>query len=313
MKYFFFLFFCFSSLFAEENIERIERIIVQKWRGGQPVSIQQVNEGLSNQNYRLVSSDRSFFVRCAPEQNSLLGTSIDNEWQVSSLTASFGLSPQVYFFDSEERVMISEWINIEDRKVNLRDSKSMQKFCALLRKLHSMSAPFPKLFSPFRCIREYARSAVESGAMLPESFEEIVFPKIEEIEAAFLGRTKLVPCHLDLYSLNVLDNGIRYYLTDWEYAAMSDPLFDLATTPSADLFSDEEMFQLLDVYLQRPSTRKERRDFYCMRILADARWALWAYIQEKISPIKAPYGDYAAQFLEQCLLRISLLSLKREL
>ncbi len=53
--------------------------------------------------------------------------------------------------------------------------------------------------------------------------------------------TEQVKKALDLYSRNVLDDGSRLYLIDWEYAAMADPLFDLATSPSADFFSDEEM------------------------------------------------------------------------
>lgn len=314
MKILFYFLSLVSSLFAESNVEKIQRVVSVKWhQNAHELSVLPVDAGLSNQNYQITIDHNRYFVRCAPAQNALLGTGIEKEWRVASLAAIANLAPKVFFYDPDERIMISEWIDVQNRKVDLRDEDAMKKMCHLLRKLHAMKAPFPNVFSPYDCIRQYAQNAMNAGVILPSVFEDVIFPRVEEIEAAFHGRTKLVPCHLDLYSLNLLDNGERYYLTDWEYAAMGDPLFDLATAPSADLFSDVEMFRLLDVYLERPATQKERRDFYCMRILADARWALWAYLQEKISPIPAPFSEYADHFLEQCLLRISLLEMKKEL
>jgi aminoglycoside phosphotransferase (APT) family kinase protein len=35
-------------------------------------------------------------------------------------------------------------------------------------------------------------------------------------------------CHNDLHHLNVLDDGDRLWLVDWEYGGCGDPLFDLA-------------------------------------------------------------------------------------
>ncbi len=35
-------------------------------------------------------------------------------------------------------------------------------------------------------------------------------------------------CHHDLHHLNILDDGERLWLVDWEYGGGGDPLFDLA-------------------------------------------------------------------------------------
>jgi thiamine kinase len=64
---------------------------------------------------------------------------------------------------------------------------------------------------------------------------------------AFCGQ-RLVPCHNDLHHLNLLDDGSRLWIVDWEYGGVGDPLYDLASFASQHEFTAAERAALLDAY-----------------------------------------------------------------
>lgn len=299
-----FLFFVFFiQLFSSENNEeKIRNVFAEKWAGAS-IAIKKINGGLTNENYLITRETIPYFLRYSSVDNHLLGVSLEKEYQVASIMAAAGLAPKVILHIPQERMMLSEYVSMKQDKVDLRDPCKMGQFCQVVRALHALRVDLPSVFCPFKCIQDYARHALDAGASLPHVFFERIFPEIEKIRS-LLPATVKVPCHLDLYSRNVLDDGNHLYLVDWEYAAMGDPLFDLATIPSADFFSDEEMNQLLEAYLEKVPSEKELNQFYMMRILADVRWSLWGYLQERISPLEASFSDIGESFLKQALMRL---------
>jgi thiamine kinase-like enzyme len=303
IKLIFLFFISFIQLFSlDNNEEKIFNIFTEKW-GGSSITIDRIKGGLTNENYVIRREGVPYFLRYSSVDNHLLGVSLEKEYQVAAIMATTGLAPKVVLHLPEEMIMLSEYIPIKEDKVDLRDPCKMIKFCQVVRSLHALLVDFSTVFCPFACIQDYARHALKAGASLPGVFFEQIFPEIEKIRLLLPPSVK-VPCHLDLYSRNVLDDGNRFYLVDWEYAAMGDPLFDLATAASADYFSDEEMNQLLETYLERTPSQEELNYFYFMRILADIRWSLWAYLQERISPLEASFIDIAESFLQQGLVRL---------
>jgi thiamine kinase-like enzyme len=292
------------SLPAEEaNVEKIERIFASWKHPDAALSIQKIGNGLTNENYRVDLGPASYFVRCSRPENRLLGSILAREWQVAQIASEANLSPQALFYSPDDMVMISEFIHA--RPINLQDPAVFPPFCSLVRKLHALAKEFPNHFDPFVCIEQYIQAASEVHADIPAIFWEEVQPRLCQIQ--FFIIRPAAPCHLDLYSQNVLDDGRRLFLIDWEYSAMGDPLFDLATLPSADFLSDVQMQYLLSVYLERSPTSIEMHDFFCMRILADIRWGLWSFLQEKISPIDAPYAKWGNAFFQEAAQRLKKL------
>lgn len=104
--------------------------------------------------------------------------------------------------------------------------------------------------------------------------------------------SKLVPCHLDLKGDNLFDDGHRLWLIDWEYAGMSDPLFDLAMLAPTEDFSEAEIISVLEIYRSQ-STSNDQLRLKQFTILANLRIALWCLIMAKISPLDCPYQEWA--------------------
>jgi thiamine kinase-like enzyme len=77
----------------------------------------------------------------------------------------------------------------------------------------------------FQVLRDYGHVLREGGsAHLPD------LPRLaaaaERLEAA-VGPVEIVFGHNDLLPANLIDDGDRLWLVDWEYAGFNSPLFDL--------------------------------------------------------------------------------------
>ena len=303
-----FLIFIFSYINAnEESLERVYRVLtlLPEWNGS-AISVEELEGGLTNDNYKARVGLKDYFIRCGYTQNVILGVSLEREWQSTSIAAEAGLSPKTIQYHPEERIFITDFIETGDRDINLREPTSLKKFCDLVRELHSLKAEFPIKFCPFDSINEYIEKAIEVGAILPDSLFLKIIPWMKQLQLEIDPLSTCVPCHFDLHHRNVLDDGERYWLIDWEYAGMGDPFFDLATAASIEDFSEKEMIEFLRVYLNnRQPSPQEVSYFNTMRTLADIRWSLWCFLQSKISPqVNQPFLAFANFFLQNALNRL---------
>lgn len=303
--------FSFSPVYCEEaNTEKILSVAEQLgiWNVDE-VEITRLGGGQTNDNYKVSSGSLSYFFRCSNiGVDDILGNSLHREWQVSTLLSAQGIAPKVIFYSPREGVLVTDFIESNGRKINLRDKEKLQKFCRMISFVHDLPVQFSTKFCPITTIRQYAENSLILKIKLPLSLLNSLLLHLEELEK-FLSTTEpiLKPCHLDLHAGNVLDDGKKLWLIDWEYAAMGDPFFDLATAASVENFSDLEMHELLDDYLSRNSTAEEWKYFYCMRILADMRWGLWSYIQEELSTLNDPFEAQGKAYIQNAVDRIEAL------
>jgi len=75
-------------------------------------------------------------------------------------------------------------------------------------------------------------------------------------------------CHNDFHTKNILYDGDRFWLIDWEIAALSHPFYDLAYFAIFQLMSEQEGNKLLAIYLEREPTENELQDFKLLRRIA---------------------------------------------
>ncbi|MBI5273961.1 MAG: phosphotransferase [Chlamydiales bacterium] len=292
-----FFLFCFSvfSLFAQEA-EIVS--LIEKLKHA-PISLKSIEGGLTNINYVAEAAGDRYFVRCSSENKKWLDTSWKREYDAMLITSSYGISPAICLAAPQEHVLITTFIDA--KTVNTKDPATLKKVCDLLYSLHHLDIRFPITQHPLDIINLYIENTKQIGIDLPRTVVETLLPAIKNYKSPHALPNQLTPCHLDLHKGNILDDGQKLWFIDWEYAAMSDPFFDLAIIASTDLFSVEETKQLLALYLKSDPTKGQLQHFYFLRSLADLRWALWSYIQSKTSPINAPFSMQGDQFLKQSI------------
>ena len=103
----------------------------------------------------------------------------------------------------------------------LRDPQRLHGLGRLLRRVHAVQAPAAPRLDLARRIATYARLAGGRGARKRAASAR------DLIAAGGIGEGRTVLCHNDPIAANIV--GTRpARLIDWEYAAIGDPLFDLA-------------------------------------------------------------------------------------
>jgi thiamine kinase-like enzyme len=156
---------------------------------------------------------------------------------------------------------------------------------AALRAIHS-GPPLPSTFSGVAVAEDYARRAGEFPAELDTG---------RQIEAALRGpEHDPVPCHNDLLGANLIWDGGRVRIVDWEYAGMGDRYFDLGNLSINNGLSEEDDKRLLAAYFGEPCTPARFASVRLMRIVSDLREAMWGVLQQSISTLDFDFEDYAA-------------------
>jgi thiamine kinase-like enzyme len=118
-----------------------------------------------------------------------------------------------------------------------------------------------------------------------------------QVEAA-RGRAPERLCHNDLIVANIIDDGKRLRIVDWEYAGMGDVFFDLACVAAHAGLDAEERAVLLEAYAgsARP---QDVRALELMRFMAEFREAMWALAQGAIGELDYDFEGHAARHFDR--------------
>lgn len=176
---------------------------------------------------------------------------------------------------------------------DLQDPALLLRLAHTIRQIHSASDQLTGellFFCPFQTVRTYTQTAREHGAVLPPDIDQLV----EDSRDLSLRMSPLRPtlCHNDLLAANIMDDGERLWLVDWEYGGIGNPLFDLAGVSANAGLSDQLEAHLLEAYTGSVSDGL----LHEVRILKTAsllREALWAVIQTVMSDFDFDYAEYA--------------------
>ncbi len=264
--------------------------------GRGPLVIEPISGGISNHNFAVRVGGQAFFARLCADR-ALLGVDRRNELVCHQMASSRGVAPEL--IHHEEGLLVSRFIAGRTlQPADLRDPAVGAKLAALLDHLHSawdVLTGEVLYFCPFQTIRTYAQTAARLKAGLPEDIGELLADT--QALARRIAPFRPVLCHNDLLPANLIDDGHRLWLVDWEYAGAGHPLFDLANASANAAFSDNLDRGLLEAY----RGRVDERDLFEMRIFKAAsllREFLWAIIQTVASDIEFDYGRYASENLQ---------------
>jgi thiamine kinase-like enzyme len=261
-----------------------------------PFSIEPISGGLSNRNFAVRTPGQMYFARLCHEMP-LLGIDRRNELICHQAASRAGLAPEVVHH--ERGLLITRFINGRTLDpLSVCDPAMLHRVAALLGHLHGSwdSVTGEVLyFCGFQIVRTYARTAARLEAKLPLDIDEI-------LDDITLLRGRVAPfrpvlCHNDMLPANLIDDGDRLWLLDWEYSGAGHPLFDLAHLSTANNLNLEQQSVLLAAYPGCLPT-EALHELQIFKVVAFLRESLWSTIQTVASDIDFDYARYAADNLE---------------
>jgi aminoglycoside phosphotransferase (APT) family kinase protein len=258
---------------------------------GEPESPPQPLEGgITNRNYRLRWGGRDCVLRLPGKETALLGIDRRAELEATRAAAAAGVGPEVLAFEPRLGCLVTAWIEAapaEDVRARVPE------LADLLRKIHA-GPPLPARFDSLGVGAAYARLVRERGGTVPEAGEALL-----AAVARISFQHAPAPCHNDLLGANVLDDGERLWIVDWDYAGMGDPYFDLGNLSVNNGFSGADDEALLDAY--SACTDERFAALRLMRVVSDLREGMWGVLQGVISDLDFDFAAYADEHLRRGL------------
>lgn len=262
------------------------------WSG--PVRVAPITGGLSNANFQVADGDRRCMVR--------LGADLpfhhvfrDQEARVSRAAHAAGISPAL--LHAGDGVAVFEFLDA--RTLDAADvRREWRRILALLCGCHRavgqhLTGPAP-FFWVFHVIRDYARTLRAGGSRMAADLPRFlaIAERLEALQVAM----PVVFGHHDLLPANLMDDGERLWLVDWEYGGYGTPLFDLANLAGNAGMPDDDERALLAAYFGGEPEPPLWRAYGAMKVASLLREALWSLVSEL--HMNAPGVDYAAYTAE---------------
>lgn len=202
--------------------------------------VERIKDGLTNESYRVIAGDENIVIRISNREEESLQINRASEAIVLKLVEQAGIGATVLLNQPESHVLITRELSGRNLAIEeMREEKNIARIAALLRELHALEVPVT--IEPMQLVKslhEYWR----------------VLGDWRDRETALLiaqesdSQTLRTLCHNDIHHLNLIDDGHRLWLLDWEYAGIGDPCFDLASVCCYHNFNLQQQLMLLEYY-----------------------------------------------------------------
>jgi thiamine kinase len=187
--------------------------------------------GSVNQSWRVQTGIGDYVLRIAGGAQRAPGVDRRFELAVHRRAAEFLLAPEVVASDIRAGMMVTRFCDGRAwTELDFSDGGQLRRLGEQLNHLHRIPADLAEstAFAPLRLAKLYAdlalnRAAATHSRQQLEALVAEVGPAQQVLELS--GQRVLV--HGDMTAGNLLDDG-RLWLIDWEYAQVTDPVYDLA-------------------------------------------------------------------------------------
>lgn len=274
---------------------------VSEFENASVIQVSFLPGGITNRNFRLDVDAQAFVLRMPGENSALLGIDREREVINNRVAAQAGIAPEVISVIMPEGYLVTRFIEgVKLTAETLRSREGLSRVSETLRAIHN-GPPFRGEFSPFRAVSGYA-SNLPSWEMVFSRDIGLANRLAAEIEQKMYSGEPLPqrPIHADLLNENLLDDGNRIRVLDWEYSGMGDPFFDLGNLADHHDLDEEQEGKLLTAYLGA-WTKRDHARIKLMRIMSAAREAMWGVMQRSASRLDFDFEGYARRFFNRMM------------
>lgn len=190
--------------------------------------------GTRNRSFRVARAGGDVVVRLPAPGEAHVDRAV--ELANARTAAALGLGPEVIDADAATGVLVTR--AVAGRALG---PDGAGRLGAALARLHGATTGFAGALDPAAALAGYA-------ALLGDAESIGLAREGSALWSSLADGRRDVPCHNDLVPANVLDDGVRVHLIDWEYAGMNDPAWDLAYAAVEGEFDQAALGRMLAAY-----------------------------------------------------------------
>jgi thiamine kinase-like enzyme len=274
--------------------ERLLRLAL--WHGKPHFEI--LEGGVSNTSYKVTDSSGTYVARIGENYTF---HQVDRAREAIAARAAFNcdLSPETLY--AENGIMVIR--HLDAKTYGEGDVQENWQACLdLVMRCHRDMAKHVTgqgaIFWVFQILQDYAATISQHNH--PYTNHLAAWMRInDEMEQAQVP-LPIVFGHHDLLPANILDDGKRLWLIDWEYGAFGTAMFDLANLAANNSFDDKTEAAMLNTYFNGSVSTSVQRAFDAMMVASALRETMWGIVSElKLNAPGVDYKDYTAKQLSR--------------
>ena len=250
--------------------------------------------GMTNKNYKVMTDDQNYVLRVPGNGTEKMISRVD-EIKNAAFAHEIGVDADLIYFNEQTGIKISKFIE-DAQTLSPEGAKKpyvMKKICQLLNQLHQCGREMENEFNVYEKIESYEQLLNELKGEYYEDYQLIKQQVLQLKELMDDLEIKLVPCHNDTLAENFIkDKHDQYYLIDWEYAGMNDPMWDVAAHCLENGFNSDEEELFLKTYFKQEPKRSYKTRVLVNKIYQDFLWSLWTKVKEASGD---DFGDYGIE------------------
>ena len=198
--------------------------------------------------FRLEAGGRRYLLRVEGEPSPLRNP---HQYISMRIAAEAGIAPDIHYIDEAARIAVIDFIEQQPLKTYPGGPRALAQALGELLSRVQATPVFPHFVNyPDIVARLFAhvrRTGLFAAGLLDAHVERLELLR----EAYNAGSTRLVSSHNDSIPSNILFDGERLWLIDWESAYRNDPLVDVAIMLDSLALSPELKDVLLRAWLGR--------------------------------------------------------------
>ncbi len=251
----------FQALLPEAKLETVESALKMTFNTAIVDSVERLTGGLSTSAvYKIVVHEKPYILKIILKPDAF--NDPIRHYTCINLAAQAGVAPFVYCA-TEDGVSITDFIEAKPlpRPLTLYH---LIELARVVRSIHA--APnFPPLVNYLDGIDGFIQH-FQASKLLPEQATQEHFKYYAEIQKAYPRHDPdRVPSHNDLNPRNLLFDGQRIWVVDWEAAFQNDRYVDLAIVANHSVATEAQEETYLKAYFGDSLDDYKRARFFLMR------------------------------------------------
>lgn len=256
--------------------------------------VKRLEGGMSNYTYVVETRGKKYTYRVPGKFAEKFVDRVE-EWDNIQEVNRLGLNNATSYVEVISGEKLAEFVEgtiLSDTDIESYNEMSV----AALKKIHNSNLKFHD-YNAFGRLSDDERYCREMGFTHPKEYLELR-QKLEEMRDAHAS-VKAVPCHCDYQPTNLVVNGDKLYVLDWEFAGMNDPFYDIACYGNAGF---DKALSLLKAYVGHEPTREELQRLYFHRSFQCLQWYNVAIFKDRVGlskDLNMDFNQVALFFFDQ--------------
>ena len=252
------------SLIPEGKLAAVENALLQTFNTTDVMHMEQLAGGLSDSTvYKMALNGQCYVLKLyAPP-----GTpgSTDGRFACMKIAADAGIAPPLYYLNTEDGLSVSAFIESKPlRTVFTSPDTLLAELAKTIRSIHAMPA-FPNESSLLNTV-EALIGQIRESPLFTESIFENFFEYYDSIREHYPWQdTDKVSSHNDLNPNNIVCDGQRIWVLDWDAAFLNDRYVDLAIAANFFVTNEAQETLFLDAYFGDGLNLYSSARFFIMR------------------------------------------------